>query len=68
MASMLTPSPPPTVSPHVYTWRHAPLVVPTSPLANMGNNAGPLTNASARVSLTRLNLPPTRVRIQNAAV
>jgi len=66
--SMLTPSPPPSVSPQVYRWQsRVTLAVPTSPLGGLGA-AGPLTNPSARMSLARINIAPTRVRLQNAAV
>ncbi|KAG6918955.1 hypothetical protein DXG01_010194 [Tephrocybe rancida] len=66
--TMLTPSPVPSVTPHLYTWyRVAPLAAPASPLANM-SAAGPLTNPSARMSLAHLNIAPARVRAQNAAV
>ncbi|KAG6861462.1 hypothetical protein C0995_016553 [Termitomyces sp. Mi166 len=66
MSSLLTPSPPPSVTPHVYTWRSTPLAAQASPLANLSNSAGPLTNPSARLSFVRLNVAPTRV--QNTAV
>ncbi|KAG6840570.1 hypothetical protein C0991_005759 [Blastosporella zonata] len=65
MMSMLTPSPVPSVTPHIYNWHMTPLVSPSSPLDNM---AGPLTNPNARMSLARLNIAPTRIRAQNAAV
>ncbi|KAF8075129.1 proline-rich protein [Lyophyllum atratum] len=68
MHSMLTPSPPPSVTPHIYTWQHRlALAVPTSPLGGQ-STAGPLTNPSARMSLARINIAPARIRIQNAAV
>ncbi|KAG5647528.1 hypothetical protein DXG03_009465 [Asterophora parasitica] len=73
MQALLTPSPPPSVTPHVYTWnrRYALGHAPTSPLAAQSTaaattNAGPLTNPSARMSLARINVAPARVRIQNA--
>lgn len=58
--AMLTPSPAPSVTPHVYTWNRRVLVVPSSPLVMQGAG-GPLTNPNARLSLAR-------IRIQNAAV
>ncbi|KAG6831619.1 hypothetical protein H0H87_004681 [Tephrocybe sp. NHM501043] len=67
--SMLTPSPVPSVTPHLYTWHHiAPQDVSMSPLTNMSGSAGPLTNPSARMSLARLNVTPVRILAQNAAV
>ncbi|GLB41657.1 hypothetical protein LshimejAT787_1002570 [Lyophyllum shimeji] len=68
MHSMLTPSPPPSVSPHVYRWQNrTALAVPASPLSSQGA-AGPFTNPSARLSLARINVAPARVRIQNTAI
>lgn len=67
MPSLRTPSPPPTVTPHLYTWRRIPLAAPTSPLSSH-STGGPLTNPSARMSRARINIAPARVRIQNAAV
>ncbi|KAG5725063.1 hypothetical protein E4T56_gene12414 [Termitomyces sp. T112] len=64
VVSMLTPSP----APHVYAWRPTPLAAPPSPLASLSNPAGPLTNPGARLSFVSLNVRPTIVRAQNAAV
>ncbi|KAG6811886.1 hypothetical protein H0H92_005412 [Tricholoma furcatifolium] len=68
MVSLLTPSPPPSVTPQVYNWYRAPLAVSQSPLAGRGSSAGPLTNPDARLSLARLNVVPSRVQVQNAVI
>ncbi|RDB23462.1 hypothetical protein Hypma_008970 [Hypsizygus marmoreus] len=67
MQTMYTPSPPPSVTPRVYHWNTVPLNAPTSPLAARGG-AGPLTNPNARMSLARIDIAPSRVRVLNAAV
>jgi len=65
--AMYSPSPAPTTTPHIYSWNHRAAVPrsPTSPSASHGP-VGPLTNPSARMSLARINIAPTRVHVQNA--
>ena len=54
--TMFTPSPPPSVTPHIYTWNHrVGIPIPLSPLAPQG----PIR------FLARVNAP---MRVQNAAV
>jgi hypothetical protein len=65
---VFTPSPPPTVTPRIYTWNHhATPASPPSPTVarSMG---GPLTNPNARMSLARISITPARVRVPNAVV
>lgn len=57
----LSPSPPPSVSPNIYTWNRRPLPVPTSPLA--AQTAMGMLNPDARVS--RANVT---VHLQNADI
>lgn len=57
---VFTPSPPPTVTPRLYSWRHGAPPSPTSPITGR-NIGGPLTNPGARMSLARINLTPVRV-------
>ncbi|KAJ7504269.1 hypothetical protein B0H11DRAFT_1981445 [Mycena galericulata] len=63
---MMTPSPPPTVTPRIYMWGGARTHVPASPASPSVRHAhspGPLlANPAARQSLARL---PTRRRVQN---
>lgn len=58
--AMSTPSP---VMPRIYHWgrRSSAPMIPSSP-SRAGNNAGPLTNPTARRSLARI--APVRVRVQ----
>lgn len=58
---VFTPSPPPTVTPRIYTWNHDVPASPTSPTTGR-NIGGPLTNPGARMSLARININPVRVR------
>ncbi|KAJ6581648.1 hypothetical protein B0H19DRAFT_1116116 [Mycena capillaripes] len=63
---MVTPSPPPTVTPRIYVWgsrAHAP-TSPASPSVRhtYSHSLGPLTNPGARQSLTRIT---PRRRAQN---
>ncbi|KAF9466136.1 hypothetical protein BDZ94DRAFT_1252195 [Collybia nuda] len=60
---VLTPSPPPTVTPRLYTWNNDVPTSPTSPTTGR-NMGGPLTNPGARMSLARINIAPVRVRTQ----
>ncbi|KAJ7224137.1 hypothetical protein GGX14DRAFT_557028 [Mycena pura] len=61
--SMMTPSPPPTVTPRIYMWgrTHTP-ASPGSPSIRHTHSAGPLTNPGARQSFARIT---TRRRAQN---
>lgn len=64
--TMFSPSPAPAVTPRIYSWNHRPLPrSPTSPSSSHGSS-GPLTNPSARMSLPRISIGPTRVHVQNA--
>jgi hypothetical protein len=61
---MMTPSPPPTVTPRIYVWgtrAHMP-ASPGSPSVRQTHSAGPLTNPGARQSLARIT---PRRRAQN---
>ncbi|KAJ7105474.1 proline-rich protein [Mycena crocata] len=62
---LVTPSPPPTVTPRIYMWgprtAHA---TPGSPSVRHTHSAGPLTNPAARQSLARI---PRRL-VQNVAI
>ncbi|KAG5654185.1 hypothetical protein H0H81_006567 [Sphagnurus paluster] len=69
MQSLLTPSPPPSVTPHVYSWHRLALAVPPSPSpAAPAPTIGLMPNAGARMSLARINIATPRIRIQNAAI
>lgn len=58
--TMLTPSPPPSVSPRVYSWQHHPIpALPASPTGTRGNN---------RMPLPRLETAPTRILISNSVM
>jgi len=63
--TIFTPSPPPTVTPRIYTWNNPTPTSPTSPTTSR-STGGPLTNPNARMSLARISIAPARVRIQNA--
>lgn len=57
---MLTPSPPPSVTPRFYSWQtHAIPSLPTSPTIIRGNNRRPLA---------RLQTSPARVRVPNTVM
>ncbi|KAK7025187.1 hypothetical protein R3P38DRAFT_3396123 [Favolaschia claudopus] len=58
---LMTPSPPPTVTPRIYVWGGA-RTVNASPASPSVRTAGPLTNPSARQSLVRIT---PRRRAQN---
>lgn len=67
--TMVTPSPPPSVTPRVYSWQNHPFpAIPTSPTVIRGNSDGPLTNPRARMSYTRIETTPARVRVSNIAM
>ncbi|KDQ61505.1 hypothetical protein JAAARDRAFT_704834 [Jaapia argillacea MUCL 33604] len=61
---LIAPSPPPTVTPRLYSWSTPPTIaVPTSPTRLIhAANSGPLTNPSARMSLTHITPSRNRVR------
>lgn len=64
--TMLTPSPPPTVSPRIYRWQHHPLPIgPTSPTIARD---GPLPNHRARRSSVQIDVSPAPVLVQNVAM
>jgi hypothetical protein len=60
-----TPSPAPSVSPLLYNWHRR--FIATSPSLSR-EPVGPLTNPTARMSLTRIPPAPARVRIEGFTV
>jgi hypothetical protein len=72
LPDLITPSPAPTVTPHVYRWHTstAPWMSPTprstAPVAQA--SPSPLPNQSARVSHSRIALAPVHLRMQSAAI
>ena len=72
LPDLITPSPAPTVTPHVYRWHTstAPWMSPTprstAPVAQASQS--PLPNPSARVSHSRIALAPVHMRMQSAAI
>jgi len=65
---MMTPSPPPTVTPRLYHWQNHPIpAIPTTPTVVGGNRDGPLTNPHARISYARLGSAQAPVVITNSA-
>lgn len=66
LRSMISPSPPPSVTPRLYSWQHHP--IPTSPTISRGNRDGPLTNPHARMSFARIDSSPARIRVMNTVV
>ncbi|PFH50257.1 hypothetical protein AMATHDRAFT_48069 [Amanita thiersii Skay4041] len=77
MQTLFTPSPAPSVTPRIYNWQstgsHWPWIAqsptprPSSPPVPTASSS-PLTNPNARISRSRINLAPVRVRIPSAAV
>lgn len=70
--SLLTPSPPPSVTPRFYAWQQytVPTVAtPVSPtrIRSVARD-GPLTNPRARMSYIRIDAPPARIRIPNTVM
>lgn len=66
--TIFTPSPPPTVTPRIYSWQSHPIpAIPASPTAFRGNRDGPLTNPRARRSFARLGplVTPAPVMLTN---
>ncbi|KAF9006164.1 hypothetical protein BDQ17DRAFT_1352880 [Cyathus striatus] len=65
---MITPSPPTTVSPRVYSWqRHAIPAIPTSPTLARYRD-GPLTSTRPRMPITRIEVVPARIRVQGTVM
>jgi len=59
-------SPPPSVTPRFYSWQHHPIpTLSSSPSLGRGNRDGPLTNPRARMSFTRIDSSPARIRVPN---
>jgi len=66
--AMVTPSPPPSVTPRFYSWQHHPIpAIPVSPTLPRGTRDGPLTNPRARMSFSRID-SPARIRIPNTVM
>ncbi|PPQ78685.1 hypothetical protein CVT25_010706 [Psilocybe cyanescens] len=67
--TLLTPSPPPSVTPRFYSWQqHSIPALPTSPSLIRGNRDGPLTNPRARMSFARIEASPARIRIPSGVM
>ncbi|CAA7269225.1 unnamed protein product [Cyclocybe aegerita] len=69
--TMLSPSPPPSITPRFYSWQHHPIpAIPSSPTLARGTRDGPLTNPRARMSFARIESSPgpTRVRVSNSFI
>ncbi|KAH9479334.1 hypothetical protein JR316_0007924 [Psilocybe cubensis] len=67
--ALLTPSPPPSVTPRIYSWqRHSIPSLPSSPSLLRGNRDGLLTNPHARMSFARIDSSPARIRIPSGVM
>ncbi|KAF8967765.1 hypothetical protein BDZ97DRAFT_1903322 [Flammula alnicola] len=67
--TMITPSPPPSVTPRFYSWQqHSFPALPSSPTLAHTNRDGPLTNPRARMSFARIDASPARIRIPNTVM
>jgi hypothetical protein len=67
--SMVTPSPPPSVTPRFYSWQHHAIpVLPASPSLVRGTREGPLTNPRARMSFARIDSSPAPIRIPSTVM
>ncbi|KAF8735118.1 hypothetical protein AX14_002681 [Amanita brunnescens Koide BX004] len=73
LPDLVTPSPAPTVTPHIYRWHTSPAPwmspIPRSVTAPVAQaSPSPLPNPSARVSHSRIALAPVHMRMQSAAI
>lgn len=67
--TLVTPSPPPSVTPRFYSWQHHTIpALPISPSLARGSRDGPLTNPRARISFARIDSSPARIRIPSSVM